>query len=236
MRLTTIRSLAANAAVAMLCMQFAPAAQGQSTGSIPLYFMVNPPEKVSTTDKVEVVEIFSYACSHCAEFQNLVDIWRKKLDTNKVEFLYLPSPYKEVDILLARGYFAADLLGVVPQTHHGIFQAIHERGVRVRSTNDVVALYAQVGVPAEQFAKAINDFSVQTKVRRAYDLMLKYKTDSTPTLIVAGKYRITVASAGDPESMLKVADQLISQELTQKPRPNAAQSTPTSRQAPNTGK
>jgi thiol:disulfide interchange protein DsbA len=225
MRLSTIGSVAAF----LLGLQLASMpVQAQSAGLSPPYFAINPVEKVTTTEKIEVFEIFSYGCIHCAQFQDRVDAWRKTLNTKKVEFSYLPSPYNSVDTLLARGYFAASTLGVVEKTHHGMFQAIHERGVQVASLNDVIALYAQLGVPAEQFSKAIKDFFVETQLRRTYSLMLKYKIDSTPTLIVAGKYRITSDSAGGQEAMLKVADQLIAQEL--------AQSKATSRQAPSSGK
>ncbi len=209
-------------------LSFASLAAAQSAGMDPPYFTIDPPEKVTSTGKIEVAEVFSYACIHCAQFQEYVDAWRKKQDTKKVEFVYVPSPYNAADVLLAQGYFAAKSLGVAEKTHHAIFQAIHERGLRVQTMNDVIGLYATLGVPADKFAAAAKDFFVQTQVRRTRDLMIKYKIDSTPTLIVAGKYRITADSAGGQENMLRVADKLIAQER--------AQNTATSRQAPSSGK
>lgn len=205
----------------------------------PPYFSIDPPERYTSGDKVEVVEVFSYGCIHCANFQPLIDAWRARLDTRKVEFAYLPSPYRAADTALARGFFAAQSLGLVEKTHHAMFQAIHGRGIRIQTADDVVALYAQLGVRADTFAKAMQDFFVDAQVRRAYELMLKYKIDGTPSLIVAGKYRITAYSAGSPEAMIRVADQLVSRELKAmeaKPQTAPSSSTGTSRQAPSKGK
>jgi thiol:disulfide interchange protein DsbA len=195
------------------------------------YFIIERPEKVSTTNKIEVAEVFSYACSYCAQFQPLIDAWRKKLDTKKVEFVYVPAPYDARDTLLARGYFAAEKLGAVDKTHHAIFDAIRG-GLRVQTFQDVRMLYTQLGVSPTEFDKAASGFDIETKSRRTLNLMIQYKIDSTPTLIVDGKYRITAASAGSLEGMIKVADELIKSLSSRSP----AQTTATSRQAPSNGK
>src|SRR5688500_11224978 len=52
------------------------------------YARIDPP--VATTapaGKVEVVEVFSYACPHCATFQADVDAWRAKAPAG-VHFAY----------------------------------------------------------------------------------------------------------------------------------------------------
>jgi protein dithiol oxidoreductase (disulfide-forming) len=177
------------------------------------YFEINPPELTSTTDKLEVVEVFSYACIHCAHFAPLVEQWRKRLNTAKVEFVFLPAPYNPVYALLARGFYAANSLDVVDKTHQGVFDAIHLNGASIQSFDNVVSIYAKLGVPREDFIKAANSFLVEAQLRRANDLMLKYRIDGTPTLIVAGKYRITAESAGSQENMFVIADQLIAKEL-----------------------
>ena len=32
------------------------------------YFLIEPPQATTTGDKIEVVEVFSYACPHCNDF------------------------------------------------------------------------------------------------------------------------------------------------------------------------
>ena len=209
-------------AATMLLAQLAATASRAQTN--PPYIPINPPETVTATDKVEVVEVFSYGCIHCAQFQQHVDAWRKRLNASKVGFVYLPAPYSPQYAALARGYYAAESLGVAEKTHQAVFEAIHLHGAVVRNFDDVVALYRRLGVASSDFVKAARDFYVDKEVRRANELMTKYKIDSTPTLIVAGKYRITVDTAGGYDAMIKAADSLIAQELAQK--------TSTSRQAP----
>jgi thiol:disulfide interchange protein DsbA len=206
---------------------FSCAAAAQTPEKAP-YLDINPPQLVTETKKLEVVEVFSYGCIHCAHFQENIDRWRVRLDTKKIEFVYLPATFNQLFLALARGYYAAQSLGVVEKTHHEVFNAIHERNYPIRSFNDVVNLYAGLGVDRDQFENATKSFLVETEVKRANDLMAQFRIDGTPTLIVAGKYRITVDSAGSQENMIKIADQLIAQEL--------GQSKGTSRQAPNKGK
>lgn len=191
------------------------------------YFDVNPPLLVTETNKVEVVEVFNYFCVHCAHFQPLVDQWRKKLDTTKVQFVYLPATFNPPFTLLAKGYYTAASMGIAEKTHQGVFDAIHTRNMPTTNFDQVADVYASLGVSRDSFLKASESFIVATQTRRANDLITRYRVDSTPTLIVAGKYRVTMDSAGGPEKAFQVVDQLIAQELAQ---------TGTSRQAPSKGK
>ena len=201
-------------------------ALSQDAAGSPPYFNIDPPRQTIAGDKIEVAEVFSYACIHCFQFQTLIDAWRKRLP-RQVAFVYLPAPYNARDILLARGYLAAASLGIAEDSHSAIFDAIHVRHVKVQSIEDVAALYAAHGVTSEAFLERANSFLIATQLRNMLALMVAYRIDSTPTLIVAGKYRVTASSAGNPENMLKVADQLIAKEIAQ---------TATSRQAPSKGK
>lgn len=194
----------------------------------PPYFTIAKPEKWTATRKIEVTEVFTYACGHCAEFQPLVTAWRKKLDTKKVEFAYIPAPYDRRDSDLARGFFAAEKLGAVEKTHQQVFDALHKNGIRIQSFADVAALYSRLGLSPVEFNQAAKAPEMEAKLRRTFELMVKYQIDSTPTLIVDGRYRITADTAGSHENMLKIVDELI--------KTLSTQPTSTSRQAPSKGK
>jgi thiol:disulfide interchange protein DsbA len=113
---------------------------------------------------------------------------------------------------MARGYYAADSLGVSANTHHRVFKALFESGFKVNNLDTLADLYASLGVNRDSFLKAAQSFFVESQVRRADDLIRAYEIDGTPTVIVAGKYRVTGETAGGHDKVFAVVDQLIAKE------------------------
>ena len=72
--------------------------QKDATASAPVaaeagknYFLIEPPQPTSSGDKIEVLEVFSYACVHCAHFQPYADEIKSKLteaQTMTATYLY----------------------------------------------------------------------------------------------------------------------------------------------------
>ena len=52
------------------------------------------------------------------------------------------------------------------------------------------------GVKPEDFVGTANSFTISTKMKQADAFVKNTGTDSTPTIVVAGKYRMTYVSAG----------------------------------------
>jgi thiol:disulfide interchange protein DsbA len=176
------------------------------------YTVLSAPQPTASGSKIEVIEVFSYACVHCAEFQPYVDEWSKRVDKSAVQFSYLPAPFNPVFQLMARGFYAADSLGATATTHHRVYKAIFEQGTQVRDIESLAALYASLGVNREAFMKISQSFFVESQLRRADELMRNYQIDGTPTIIVAGKYRVTGDSAGGNDKVFGVVDKLIAKE------------------------
>ena len=56
---------------------------------------------------------------------------------------------------------------------------------------DVAKFYAgRGGVTADQFVQAAKSFSVEARMKQSDGLVKAYQVSGTPTLVVAGKYRI----------------------------------------------
>lgn len=160
--------------------------------------------------KVEVVEIFAYSCHYCAQFQPLVDQWKRKLPAD-VRFTYVPATYS-LDDPLARAFYAAQgKPGLFARTHEALFQAINTDITvpRNASIDELAAFYSGYGVTAPAFAAAMQTPAVDAKLRKARDFALAVELQGTPSLIVNGKYRVKGVSYRD---MLRIADQLIALE------------------------
>ncbi|HTE42496.1 MAG TPA: thiol:disulfide interchange protein DsbA/DsbL [Steroidobacteraceae bacterium] len=201
---------------AVLLAATAGAQQGQGPG----YIALSPAQATnSAPGKVEVVEVFSYGCIHCAQFQPFVDSWHKRPNTNKsvVDFKYVPATFNDLYKVLARGFYAAESMGAVANTHQKVFNALFVENKRVQKIDDLANLYASFGLNRGEFLKAANGFYVESQLRRADELMRAYRIDGTPTIVVAGKYKVTAESAGGQDKVFAVVDQLVMKE-----RPAAA--------------
>lgn len=179
------------------------------------YFLIEKPQPVAAGDKVEVVEVFSYACIHCAHFEPVVQKWLAQKPAN-VAFSYMPAAWNAQWEAFARGYYAAQALGLVAKTHEPMFKAIHEEHKSLNNYSDIGAWYGTQGADAAKFTETMTSFAVQSQIDRAKTLVAGYGIDGTPTVIVAGKYRVTGASAGAYENVFDVVQFLVAKELAAK--------------------
>ncbi|MDH5835051.1 thiol:disulfide interchange protein DsbA/DsbL [Luteimonas kalidii] len=162
--------------------------------------------------KIEVVEVFNYVCPACAMFQPLVNTWKARLPAD-VRFTYVPAAFGGNWDPYVRAYYAAEAMGIADKSHDGIFQAIHvdrslkgERGTD--SAQDIAQAYAKFGADPAQFASTMASFTVNAKFGRAKQYIAQQRANSTPTMIVNGRYRI---KARNFETMLENTDRVIAQ-------------------------
>jgi thiol:disulfide interchange protein DsbA len=179
------------------------------------YFLVDPAQQTATGDKVEVLEVFSYACPHCAHFQPYAEQIKASLPAGAV-FTYMPAVFNATWEPYARAYYTAESLGVVPQTHQALFDALHRDHLPMRTIDDLSTFYAEHGVDKAKFIATSNSFEVESKLQRAMQMVKAYNVDGTPTIIVDGKYRATGASAGGYPQLIELVDWLVQKEIDAK--------------------
>lgn len=163
--------------------------------------------------KIEVVEVFNYVCPACAAFQPLVNAWKKKLPPD-VRFTYVPAPFGPRWDPYVRAFYTAQTMGVAEQAHDALYNAIHVQKtlkgeLGQDSPEDIARFYAQFGVDPKQFASTMASFAIDGRYNRARQYIQREQVNSTPTLIINGKYKAKGKSFPD---MLRIADQLIAQE------------------------
>lgn len=164
--------------------------------------------------KVEVAEIFGYTCPACAQFEPVFAAWRQRQPAD-VNVVLVPAAFGGYWTPYARAFYASEALGVLPQVHEAMFAAIHlERSLTVNANvgpNDLAPFYARHGVDAKRFTDTFNSFGVDAKVNRARQFATRSQIDGTPSLVVAGKYTVTVDQQGF-EKMLATTEWLVAQE------------------------
>ena len=181
------------------------------------YFLVDPPQSTATGDKIEVLEVFSYACPHCAHFQPYAEQLKAKLPAGAV-FGYMPAIFNPTWEPYARAFYTAQSLGVLDQTHQALFDALHRDHLPMRTIDELATFYAQHGVDKAKFLAASSSFEVESKLTRARELVKAYGVDGTPSIVVNGKYRVTGQSAGGYPQLIELVGWLVQQELDAKPK------------------
>lgn len=176
------------------------------------YKNIVPPQPTSTGNKIEVVEIFSYGCSHCHRFEATLERWLKSKPDN-VEFVRLPAIFSPQLALLARAYYTAEALSVLDKVHKPLFDAIHMQKRRLGSEDEIAEVFVENGVSKDDFHKAFRSFSVEAKVRRASELGKRYGVEATPSMVINGKY-ITNPGMNNIgfDGMINVVNQLVTKE------------------------
>jgi len=169
------------------------------------------PVSVDTADDsaVEVVEMFSYACVHCFNFDPVVAAWHARQGEG-VNFMRVPAVFNNDWELLAQAFYTAETLGVADAIHMPMFEGIHVAGQDLRKAALLQALFNEhADVSEEDFDTAYGSFSVRSRVQQAKAKGRAYRITGVPTMIVNGKYRVDGRMAGSNTKMLEVVDYLV---------------------------
>jgi len=192
------------------------------------YFLINPARPPALPPgKVEVTEVFSYGCPACNAFIPFMHKLKAALPANAV-LDYLPAAFNTGEDwpMFQKAYFTAQVLGVADQTHDAMFDAVWRTGElaiidqasqSVRdpppTIEDAARFYQHAaGVPVDKFLRTAQSFAVDTKVRVAEDTLVAYRVDRTPTIVVNGRYRLHVESAGGNEQVIELVKWLVAKE------------------------
>ena len=176
------------------------------------YELLATPQPTWGQGKIEVAEVFSYRCIHCAEFQPKVNAWKKTMPAD-VRWEYVPGVFGGTWDTFARAYFAAQLMGVQPRTHDLVFKGVFvDQLVANGTAEEIAAMYAKWGVDKAKFLAAMNSFGVTGKLNRAKQFAMRSGVEGTPTIIINGKYRVSVTPDHGFDGMLTTTNWLIAQE------------------------
>lgn len=175
--------------------------------------------------KIEVAEVFSYRCIHCAEFQPSVNAWKKTMPAD-VRWEYVPGVFGGSWDDFARAYFAAEILGVQKKTHDAVFKGVFvDQLVKTGTPDEIADMYAKFGVDRAKFLSTMQSFGVTAKLNRARQFALRTGVSATPTIIVNGKYRVNVTTDRGFGGMFSTVNYLIARERAEAPKAKPAAST-----------
>ncbi|HEY4292377.1 thiol:disulfide interchange protein DsbA/DsbL [Luteibacter sp.] len=155
------------------------------------YVATTTPQRLDPKDgKVEVVEVFSYGCIHCAHYESYAETLQKELPRG-VTFRVVPAAFNDAWLPYAQAYYAAQKLGVANQAHAALFKAIHTDHYPIHTIEELAGWYAMnYHVDKTKFIElATKDEGIRQRILADGKLVQAWGIDGTPTIVVDGKYR-----------------------------------------------
>jgi len=176
------------------------------------YKLLKPPVPTNVAPgKVEVVEVFWYACGHCYLLEPRIEAWERKGKPANVQVVRMPAVWNEQLKTHARLFYTIEVLGK-PELNAEAFREINVRGNRLDTPEKIEAFFTSRGVSKADFQKTFSGFAVESKLARATDLNKRYRISSTPTVIVNGRYVTDVGMAGGEEQLFELINTLAARE------------------------
>lgn len=192
------------------------------------YALVLPVQRTNVAPgKVEVMEVFSYGCIACNNFQPALERVKAALPAN-AELVYLHAAFNSAENwpMLQRAFVTAQALGIAGKAHQGIYDAVWKSGElavvnprtrQIRSPHatilDAARVYARLtGVNVDEFMKTSSSFAVNAKVEAANRQILAMKIPGTPCFVVGGKYRVEMRSLRSIDELVELIRFLVEKE------------------------
>jgi len=173
------------------------------------YFVIDgaPP---FTGDTQQLVEVFSYLCTHCNTFEPYVESWKGRMPPG-VEFSRSAAVFgRESWELYARGYVTAQMMGVSDEAHSALMDRIWKEKNIMRNMDELATFYSQFGLDKDKFLSTARSFAVDGKLRKDQALIQAWGIRGTPSLVLNGKYRIAGSEAvASYDVMFDIVDYLI---------------------------
>lgn len=175
------------------------------------YITFDPAFASLTPNKTEVLEFFSYACSHCAAMEPMVEQLAKEVPDSAV-VVPVPVAFNAAMQPMQQLFYSLQALGR-QDLHPKVFFAIHQEKKRLFTKEAIIDWVVEQGVDRKEFESVYDSFGVNAKVRQATELTKQYKVEATPSFAVAGKYLTSPGMTGTYESSIALVKELLGKEL-----------------------
>jgi protein dithiol oxidoreductase (disulfide-forming) len=182
------------------------------------YQTIKTPQAPADPKKIEVIEFFSYACPHCADFEPALDAWLKHKPKD-VEFKAIPMVFKESWKSTAKLYYTLEAMGLVDKYQARVYDAIHKQGKDLGNDQGVKQWAKDAGIDSAKFDQVYDSFGIDAKLQRSMAVARGYGVQFTPSMAIDGKYytgpsMVSAGGSGPPDydRFFKVVNELIDME------------------------
>lgn len=173
--------------------------------------------------RIEVIEFFMYHCPACHLLDPALSAWVDK-QGNQIIFRRIPTPLQGLQDVEARLFLTLEEMGLEKSLHNKIMFTWHVTHNRLVTDEDNINWAVKNGIDKEKFLAVYYSPGIKNKLSALPKKMEAYQVESTPTLVVDGRYLTNMAMVSGaypdiipdklPRLTLQVVDALIAKALS----------------------
>jgi len=204
----------APAAAASTAASTGPARPIPSNWKVDVNYQIIVPAQPTSVEpgQVEIIEFMWLGCPHCYELNPYIEAWKKKLPAY-VAFRQEHVTWDALRRPHAQLFYTLQALGAGDDLIIKAFEELHRKGETSDTTEREQEAFAVAnGLDGAAFKREYDGFTVKTSLKRADELVRRYRIDQVPTVIVNGKYLTDVSMAGSPEKLTQLLNDLAASE------------------------
>lgn len=178
------------------------------------FYRLDPPQLTNRDDGiVEVLVFFSYGCDLCARVEPALKRWAAEVPDN-VRVVRIPLFWSGSSETYATIYWTimslseADAItsGEAEVIHDGVFEAIHVRGERLLSSEEIEAFFAGFDISPS----LLNEhWRAPTFSKHRINSQWRSRRVDVTAMVINGKYLTYLRRNVDDEELLNVVDYLV---------------------------
>ena len=157
--------------------------------------------------RVEVVEFFMFHCGSCNATEATVGRWtQRQRDAISFRRVHMPQTDNDPETRLHLTLEAMGKAGeYVPRVFHAFHEERKQLNNRRRTTDQAVLdwVSAASGLDPAQFGTVWQSFGIQTRLKRAHNVITAYGVTSVPTFVIDGRYLTSPSMIGEANPQLK---------------------------------
>jgi len=173
------------------------------------YLTLKSPQPVlATAKKIEVIEFFMYHCPACNMLDPALTAWVNK-QGNNIIFKRIHIARRGSKDVEARLFLTLDAMHKEDELHNEVLNTWHVKRIPLRNDEENIAWAVKNGIDKEKFLETYNSFAVLSKLGDLSRIAANYQIDSTPTIIVDGRYQTSLALVSESNTTIptdKLAD------------------------------
>ncbi|MYD45110.1 MAG: thiol:disulfide interchange protein DsbA/DsbL [Gammaproteobacteria bacterium] len=169
------------------------------------------------TEKITVIEYFSYGCLACKKFEDHISKWLANKEDD-VEFKREAVVFQESWAMLAKAYYTAVKLDVLDAVHIPMFEAIHEEKRAMHEPKNIEQLFKdEAQIDSKVFRETFyEDDTIVEEIVDIHEKAQSMRIKRTPSVVVDGKFLVNTQTAQSRKRIFLIVDFLITKVRTER--------------------
>jgi len=179
-------------------------------------YKVIPQQPLVDPARIEVVEFFYYGCRWCNEAEPYIREWLQRKPADVV-FRRQPAIRSTRWVTLTKAFYILESEGKVSALHAQLFSAYHRDELNLDDEAVLTDWLVKHGLKRERVDAALASPELMTKVEAARTATYAYQVETTPSVVVDGRYLTSSGMTGGVAALMPVVDALVAMARDDRP-------------------